>query len=259
MKIVMLGSGNTATILSVLIKSAGHELVQIISRNPDNAKQLASLYGAKTGSLSDTEYEEADMYIVALNDAALDSIHKNSALKDKFVVHTAGAVSMNVLKNCSDKFGVLYPLQSLSKVTTHVPEIPFLVDGNTQENRHKILGFAKSLSGKVIEADDKQRLNYHVAAVFVSNFSNHMYALGELFCQKERLEFEALFPLINEVNERIKNHSPFLTQTGPAIRNDVFTLNRHLQALAPYPELRYTYLKMTESIIKIHGKEKEST
>ena len=250
----MLGSGNTATVLSALIKRAGHELVQVVSRKIENARLLASLYGASAASLSDVTFAEADMYIVALNDAVLDRIGKIDGLKNKFVVHTAGAVSINSLKDCSDKYGVLYPLQTLSKFTEHIPEIPFLVDGNTQEICHKILGFAKSLSGKVIEANDKERLGYHVAAVFVSNFSNHMYALGELLCKKERLEFQSLLPLIKEVNDRVTKYSPFLTQTGPAIRDDVFTLNRHLQVLAPYPELRYAYLKMTESIIKVHGK-----
>ena len=250
----MLGSGNTATVLSVLIKKAGYELVQVISRDIENAKVLASLYNAAYGTLTDTRFSEADIYIIALNDAALDKIEKIPALKNKFVVHTAGAISINALKDCSDSYGVLYPLQTLSKFTDHVPEIPFLVDGNTQEVCHKILGFAKSLSGKVIEANDKERLSYHVAAVFVSNFSNHMFALGELFCKKERVEFNSLLPLINEVTHRVNHYSPFLTQTGPAIRDDVFTLNRHLQALTPYPELRYAYLKITESIIKVHGK-----
>ena len=250
----MLGSGNTATVLSVLIKKAGHELVQVVSRNIENARSLAAVYGAASGSLKDPQFLEADLYILALNDSALESLDKITGIKNKFIVHTAGSVSINVIKDSSDRYGVLYPLQTLSKFTEHVPEIPFLVDGNTQENRHKILGFAKSLSGKVIEANDKERMGYHVAAVFVSNFSNHMYALGELFCKKERLEFNSLLPLINEVTDRVNQYSPFLTQTGPAIRDDVFTLNRHLQALAPYPELRYVYLKMTESIIKVHGK-----
>lgn len=250
----MLGSGNTATVLSALIKKAGHELVQVLSRKIENARSLASLYGAASGSLFDPVYCEADIYILALNDAALDNVSKFTGLKNKFVVHTAGSVSINVLKDCSEKFGVLYPLQTLSKFTEHIPEIPFLVDGNTREICHIILGLARSFSGKVIEANDKERLGYHVAAVFVSNFSNHMYALGELFCNKERLEFKTLLPLINEVNDRVNHYSPFLTQTGPAMRDDVFTLNRHLQILAPYPDLRYTYLKMTESIIKVHGK-----
>jgi len=254
MRVVMLGSGNTGTVLSKVIFNAGHEIVQVVSRNEENARALASNYNASTAPLNAATFSDADIYIVALNDAALDHIENIPALRDKLVVHTAGAVSINSLKDITSTFGVLYPLQSLSKFTDSIPEIPFLVDGNNQEIMHKVLGFAKTLSGSVIEANDAERLNYHVAAVFVSNFTNHLYALAELFCNKERLNFNNLLPLIDETTQRAKTLSPFLTQTGPAIRDDIYTLNRHLQALASTPDLKYVYLKLSESIIKQHGK-----
>lgn len=254
MRVVILGSGNTATVLCEVIAKAGHQIVQIASRNEVNAQSLAGIYGATYTSLTVSQFLEADIYIVALHDAALDHIEKIPALKNKFVVHTAGAVSINSLKGCSEKYGVIYPLQTLSKFSNHIPEIPFLVDGNNQETLHRVLGFAKTLSKNVIEANDSERLNYHVAAVFVCNFTNHMYALTETFCGKERLDFKNLLPLINETTSRLKEVSPFLSQTGPAIRDDIFTLNRHLQTLTAYPELKYIYLKLSESIIKFHEK-----
>lgn len=254
MKVVMLGSGNTATVLCEIIAKAGHDIVQVVSRNEENARSLASSYFAGTASLTVPEFAEADIYIIALNDAALDHVENIPALKNKLVVHTAGSVSISVLDEITSAYGVLYPLQTLSKFSNHLPEIPFLVDGNDKETLHQILGFAKSLSPKVIEANDAQRLKYHIAAVFVSNFANHIYALAELFCDKERLDFKALAPLIEETTQRAKEISPFLTQTGPAMRDDVFTISKHLQALSPNPDIKYIYLKLSESIIKFHGK-----
>lgn len=253
MKVVILGSGNAATVLSELIKKGGHKIVQVVSRNEAHAKELASSFNATTASLKVPRFAEADIYIIALHDAVLDHIENIPALKGKFVVHTAGSISINALKSCSDTYGVLYPLQSLSKSTDYIPEVPFLVDGNNQEVLHKVLGFAKTLSSNVIEANDAERLNYHVCAVFVNNFTNHLFAIAEKFCEKERIEFKNLLPLINETIRRTATISPSLTQTGPAIRNDTFTLNRHLQALSGNPEMRYLYLKLTESIIKFHG------
>ena len=254
MKIVMLGSGNTATVLCELINKAGYEITQVLSRDFDHARELANKYNTLAGTIYDTTFQEGDFYIAALHDAALDHIEKIPGLKDKMVLHTAGSVSINALKDCSNTYGVMYPLQTLSKYSDEIPEIPFLVDGNTQEVKHRILGLAKSLSGNVIEANDTERLNYHVAAVFAGNFTNHLYAIADLFCQKERLEFRNLNPLMKEVFDRAIKYSPFLTQTGPAMRDDVFTLNKHLQALASHPDYKYIYLKLTESIIKLHGK-----
>lgn len=253
MRVVMLGSGNAATVLCELIAKAGHEIIQVASRNEEHARQLAATYIANTSSLKVDHFDEADIYIIALHDAALDHIENIPALRGKFVVHTAGSISINALKSCSDTYGVLYPIQSLSKYIDHIPEVPFLIDGNNQQVLQRISDFAKTFSSKVVGANDTERLNYHISAVFVNNFTNHLYAMAELFCGKERIDFNNLLPLINETSERLQKVSPFLTQTGPAIRNDTFTLNRQLEALSGNPEMKYLYLKLTESIMKLHG------
>lgn len=253
MKVVMLGSGNAATVLCELIKKGGHEIVQVVSRDEDHAMKLAKNFDATTASLKAPGFAEADIYIIALHDAALDHIENIPALSGKFVVHTAGSISINALKSCSYTYGVLYPLQSLSKATDYLPDVPFLVAGNNQDVLQRVISFAKTLSTKVIEANDAERLNYHVCAVFANNFTNHLFAIAEKFCEKERIEFKNLLPLITETIQRTATTSSSLTQTGPAIRNDTFTLNRHLQALSVNPDMKYLYLKLTESIMKFHG------
>lgn len=254
MKVVIVGSGNVATVLSTIIQKAGHEIVQIVSRNIDHAKALASRFNVKGVGLAEPQFEPADIYIVVLNDAALDSIEKIAALKNKFVVHTAGSVSKDVLKNISSTYGVLYPLQSLSTEAQHLPQVPFLIEGNTKETLHKITEFARTLSNQVTPATEQERLYYHIAAVIAGNFTNHLYAIAESFCVKENVDFKYLLPLINEVTARVNTNSPLDLQTGPAMREDIFTLNRHLQALTPHPELKYLYLKLSESILKLYNK-----
>lgn len=254
MNVVILGSGNTATVLCKVIAKAGHTIVQISSRNEQNAKALADSYSAIFSGLSVPQFADADIYIIALHDVSLDHPEKFPGLKNKLVVHTAGAVSINALKNISENYGVLYPLQTLSKYSSHIPEIPFLVDGSNGRSLNIITGFAKTLSDNVHKANDKERLNYHVAAVFVSNFTNHIYSMAEMFCKQENLDWQTLFPIINETTARAQKISPFESQTGPALRDDIFTLNRHLQVLSSYPDLKYIYLKLSESIIKSHRK-----
>lgn len=254
MKVVIVGSGNVANSLCMLSHKAGHEIVQVVSRNIEHAKALAAKFNTSSATLTAPEFEEADIYIISLTDAALGSVQKITALKGKFIVHTAGAVSMDVLRNCSSTYGILYPLQTLTKLTEQVPEIPFLIEGNTKETVHRIVEFARTLSTTTILADETQRLHYHVAAVFVGNFTNHLYAITENFCEKENIDFKNLLPLINEVTSRINHYSPREVQTGPAIREDIFTINRHLQTLSAHPDLKYLYLKLSESILKLYEK-----
>lgn len=256
MKVVTVGSGNVAHVLCALIQRAGHQITQIVSRNIDHARELASKYDAQSGTLSDENFADADIYIIAVTDAALESSERLKGLRNKFIVHTAGSVSINVLKPCSPTYGVLYPLQTLSKETEHIPDIPFLIEGNNKETLEKIREFANSLSDKVIDSTDDERLRYHVGAVFAGNFTNHLYAVAEAFCKKEKINFKNLFPLMNEVTNKVKDFSPQEVQTGPAIREDIVTLNRHLQTLGAHPDFKYVYLKLSESILKLHEKNK---
>ncbi|MEO8568098.1 MAG: DUF2520 domain-containing protein, partial [Ginsengibacter sp.] len=185
-----------------------------------------------------------------------ESIEKVKGFKNKLIVHTAGSVPMDVLKSCSSTYGVMYPLQTLSKETDHSPEIPFLVGGNNTETLNQVTEFASTLSDKVIPTNDAERLHYHIAAVFAGNFTNHLMAMAESFCEKEKIDFKVLLPLINEVTYKASHFSPSEVQTGPAIREDIVTLNRHLQALSPHADLKYMYLKISESILKLHQKKK---
>ena len=194
--------------------------------------------------------KSADLYLVALNDTALYDLNTSFHLGNKLILHTAGSVPKDILKDISINYGVLYPLQSLRKEMNYLHEIPFLIDGNTEENITLIEEFAKTISDTVTKSSDEERLKLHVAAVVVSNFTNHLYALAEEFCINENIDFKLLVPLIKETAARIENYSPEEVQTGPAMRNDIFTLDKHLRLLSNHPKLKYIYLKLTDSIMK---------
>lgn len=130
-----------------------------------------------------------------------------------------------------------------------IPSIPFLVDGNSPDVTEFIRVFALSLSPHVTITNDDERLKLHTAAVIVSNFTNHLYAIAEEFCESEKIDFGLLRPLIMETAQRLESISPSAVQTGPAIRKDIHTLDKHLRLLSAYPKLRTTYLRLTDSIM----------
>lgn len=254
MKVALVGSGNVATVLAKVIHNAGHEIVQVLGRNENHAKLLADKFNCSYGSFKTTTYKDADIYLLAITDTALYHLDQYVQLDKKLVVHTAGSVSKEVLKNISSQYGIIYPLQSLIKTAEKLPEIPLLIDGSNEQIIATIQDFAKTLSGNVTVADDQERLKFHVAAVLVNNFTNHLFAMADEFCEKESIDFKKLYPLIDETVNRIKINSPGEVQTGPAIREDIYTLGKHLQILSAHPDLKYLYLKLSESILKLHQK-----
>lgn len=255
MKIGIIGSGNVATVLGKIIQTKGHEIVQVLSRNIDNAKALAEKLNCDFGSIKNTSFKDADIYLLTVIDTALYHLDQEVQLGDKLVVHTAGSVSKNVLKNISTNYGVLYPLQSLTKeISGDALKIPLLIDGSSDEVTNYIRQFANSLSEKVVIAGDEDRMAYHVAAVLVNNFTNHLFTMADNFCDKEGIDFKELFPLIDTTIKKLKQNSPMKNQTGPAVREDIYTLGKHLQILSAYPDIKYLYLKLSESILKYHHK-----
>ncbi len=247
MDVAIIGSGNVATVLGRLIAKT-HRIVHVCSRNPEHAAILAREFECTHSDLENISQVSADIYLIAVSDAALENL-ASFHVHDKLVVHTAGSVSIDVLKNVSHNYGIIYPLQSLRKEMAVVPQIPLLADGNTADNFYAIEAFAKTISTDVKRADDEQRLKLHTAAVIVSNFTNHLYSMAEEFCNKEHVDFDLLKPLILETALRIQHESPGKLQTGPAIRKDIQTLDKHLRLLSNYPKLRTTYLRLTDSIM----------
>ena len=249
MKIVIIGSGNVATVLARLCQKNNHQVIQVMSRHTENAKILADELGCSYTNYDGITDMSADIYIVAISDGVLFDLNKSFSLSNKLIVHTAGSVSKDVLQNISTNYGILYPFQSLRKEIQTIPEIPFIIDGNTNDTVTLIEDFAKTLSPLVKRLAEEDRFKLHVSGVFVNNFTNHLYAVAEDFCIKENLDFKLLFPLIQSTAQRIKEISPKDIQTGPAHRNDVFTLDKHLRLLSAHPKLKYLYLKLTDSIM----------
>jgi predicted short-subunit dehydrogenase-like oxidoreductase (DUF2520 family) len=247
MNVVFIGSGNVATVLGQKALLAGHQIIQVISRNADDRRALAAAWHCKEGELADID-RKADLYIIAVSDSAIQSLSDSVSLDKKLVVHTAGSVSIDVLGKASSNFGVLYPLQSLRKEIGARVEIPLLIDANTPETLTLLTDFAKTISPMVDIADDRTRFKLHIAAIIVNNFTNHLYALTENYCQTEHVDFSLLMPLIRETANRLDGFSPAKMQTGPAIRQDEKTIDSHLALLAGFPELKKIYQLFTRSI-----------
>jgi len=248
MDIVIIGTGNTATVLGRKLRSAGHRILQIFGRDSKAASELAYELGTESTNYWNVVNRNADLYILAVSDIAVEEVFSELQLEDKTVVHTAASVPLGVLKGKSAHYGVLYPLQSLKKEVRHLPEIPVIIDASDKRTLDLLDVLAHTVSDRVFVASDEMRMKLHLAAVMVNNFTNHLYALIEKYCKDEGLDFYLLLPLIKETALRLDEISPAKTQTGPAIRDDQATIEKHLALLQKYPQLRKLYEQFTESI-----------
>jgi predicted short-subunit dehydrogenase-like oxidoreductase (DUF2520 family) len=249
MEIVIIGAGNAAAVLGRKFKTADHHILQVVSRNASAASELAYEWNTVSTNYLSAINTNAEVYIIAVADDAIAEVAKDLKLPGKVVAHTAASVSMDILKAITKHYGVFYPLQSLRKDIKDLPDIPVFWEGNDDKAKKTLETLAHSIAEeKVTEAGDDARLKLHVAAVIVSNFPNHLYALAEEYCRKEGLDFKQLLPLIEETAIRIKDISPAQAQTGPAIRHDDETIQKHIALLKDYPQMKKIYELISESI-----------
>jgi predicted short-subunit dehydrogenase-like oxidoreductase (DUF2520 family) len=256
MKVVIIGSGNVATVLGKKMKAKGVEILQVLSPNQETGTKLSAVLCSTYASNLLNVSLEGEIYMIAVPDKVISSIAANLKLNDKYVVHTAGSVSIKVLNQdgiASCKHGVIYPLQTLNKNNINLPTIPVLIDGDSTETKKELSKFCSLWADNYLFANDDERLKMHVAAVISTNFTNYMYTVAEQFCSSEKLNFNMLLPLIEETALRLKSNFPQDVQTGPAVRGDVTTVDNHLALLQKYPEIQEVY-KMLSSKIAEHFK-----
>lgn len=224
--VLIVGSGNVAS----------HLVRAFLSVKKINILQISSR------DLKSIPY--ADITILAVSDDAIAEV--SSKITNEFVVHTSGSVALKALQNTTRK-GVFYPLQTFSKdKVVDFSQIPFCLEAENKEDLKTLTRLASLLSEKIYNINSEQRKILHVAAVFVNNFTNHLFKIGSNLCEKHEIPFEILGPLIDETTNKIKVLHPSEAQTGPASRKDKKTIKNHLNLLDKKEQAIYKTL--TKSI-----------
>lgn len=241
----IIGSGNVAQHLILAFENANSiSLLQVLARDKN---KVISLVDAKKIITRYDQLQEADLYIISVSDDVIEEVATQIPFQNKLVVHTSGSIPMTALSS-HNRQGVFYPLQTFSKgKSIDFKSVPICIESNADEDLHLIEKVAKTLSEHVYSLNSEQRKALHVAAVFVNNFTNHLYQIGADLCQKQNLPFAILKPLIKETAEKVMTLSPTEAQTGPAKRHDHLTIASHL-ALLEDENQKEIYTLLTKSI-----------
>jgi predicted short-subunit dehydrogenase-like oxidoreductase (DUF2520 family) len=245
--IVLLGFGNVSFhLINALNEVHKNTVIQIYNRHNISLNSELNHIPFTTDV---SKIKDADLYIIAIPDDSITAFSEILPLKNKLVVHTSGSVSMDALSEKNRK-GVFYPLQTFSKNrAVNFKNIPICIEATEATDLNLLINLGKTLSEKVVEINSEERSKLHLAAVFVNNFVNHLYAIGDDILSKNKLSFDLLQPLIEETASKIITLSPSKVQTGPASRGDQKTIEKHLHLLKEGPNW-VLYEQLTKSITK---------
>lgn len=254
LKIALIGTGNLAW---HLVKATQGTLVQwtgVWSRNLNHLESFCKEWNLPMLTSINHIDDSTDLIILAITDDAISSI--DHLIPQQFtVVHTAGAVSIDQLHRPSR--GVIWTLQTLRKnQMVRLGDAPFFIESTNEETQNKIEHFLNFFGAKAHHSSSESRSKIHLAAVFANNFSNHLFTLANEILKKENIPFDVLLPILTVQIEKLKTKDSKDIQTGPAFRNDQFTISKHLELLKDSPELSEVYACLTEAIIKFYHDQK---
>lgn len=265
--ISFIGYGNVAYRLAISLQKYGHKIDCICGRDANKAKKLAYILNKEEhsaneqdalpsqvfGSVDYANAAKSEIVILAVSDGAISKVARgfNLICKQKgsfpLVLHCSGATPLEVLKEFPN-YGVLYPLMTLSATKpVDFKMIPFFIESSSKEVSALLENICISFNAEYREIDSKERAQLHVAAVYVSNFINYLTGLAFDLSKPNHI---ALMPLAIETIRKAFLYEPHLVQTGPAIRGDINTINKHLKLLENFPEHKEVYELLTGNISK---------
>ncbi len=238
-RVVIIGSGGVAEALSGgVAQSENLTLVQVYGRNTQRVVEISHLANCP---IYDT-LQVADIYIVAVSDRAVGEVtHALNFPTNSVVVHTAGSVAMDAIDH--PRRGVLYPLQSFTPGRKiKIKDVPFFVEGVDEQTTQLIEQVAGELSPSVMRMNSEGRKTLHLCGVFASNFVNAIYASSADIARSADIPFDLLKPLIRESCDKAMSvENPRTVQTGPAVRGDIETQQRHIDMLRGDENLEKIY------------------
>lgn len=254
--ITIIGAGNVAYHLCKAFIEKGISPQQVFVRNKSKAESFNKMGVEVVRNAVDIK--KSDLFILAVND---DSIADAAALLpagDAIVVHTSGSMPCEILKDFSPNYGVFYPLQTFSlEREVEFKAIPIFIEGADPATEMRLKNLASLLSESVIQSTNLDRRLLHLAAVYVSNFSNALFGIAYQILEENQLSFEHLAPLMRETVEKAIAKNPLGGQTGPARRNDKETIAAQLNLLKSSPAEKEIYEMLTKYIInKYHTPQK---
>jgi len=247
------GAGRVAEALCKELFHAGLSIDKVVSTTEVTGKQLAATCKAE---LSDTLSfpVTTKIILVSVPDHSLQAVLNEIQCSDEtLVAHTAGSFGLDIFPDKIKRKGIFYPLQTFSKNRkVSFTDLPFLIEASDDESSLILQSLAESVKGKVYFVDTDQRRMLHLSAIFVNNFTNYMLTVGKEVALKAGFSFEILVPLLKETISKALDTGPENSQTGPAVRNDQNTIEKHLELLSFSPELQKIYNEMTQSIMEYY-------
>jgi predicted short-subunit dehydrogenase-like oxidoreductase (DUF2520 family) len=268
MKIGIIGTGKVGTSLAAVLKSKGFHIAAVSDMAEASLKNAERYLGKNvlyTQNNTDV-VAAADAIAITTQDSFIQGVAaeinaKVERLDRKLIFHTSGADPSSVLIPLNEKgafLGSLHPLQTFPDIDSAIGVLQdtcIFVEGD-KDAVPLLRHLGDHIGAKVYTIAGKDKVLYHLSAVFVCNLLSALFCSGQGLMEKINIDFEPFLPIIRATVYNIENKGPLASLTGPIVRGDVKTVKAHLASIDDMELHKKVYKALSEVAVQMAAERK---
>lgn len=242
-RVGFIGAGRVGTTLGKYFHDHNALVAGYYSRSEESARASAIFTDtACYSSIAELTYD-CNMLFITVPDGLIESVWNEVSKYDingKCICHCSGAMSSSVFNNITGHGAFGYSIHPLCAVSSkensykNFSDVFFAVEGS-DEYRDRIIDWLSAMGNPVSGIASDKKVMYHAAAVLASNLGVALYNMAAGILADCGIEADtagkALSGLFLGNCQNIVSQGPVKALTGPVDRNDINTINKHMEAL----------------------------
>lgn len=242
-KFGFIGAGKVGFSLGKYFVENGIRITGYYSRNHNSSKEAADFTGTNHFLTLKKLIEKSDGIIITTPDTEILGVWneiKELSIQNKLICHCSGLLSSEIFSDIS-KFGAypysIHPMFAISDKYNSYKNLEqaFITIEGDEKYINELALIVRSLGNEVKIIDKNNKSLYHLASVVSSNLVLGLINNGVNYLKQcgfeENLAIDALYPLIINNIENIKNKGIVNSLTGPLERGDLGTIMAHAACL----------------------------
>jgi predicted short-subunit dehydrogenase-like oxidoreductase (DUF2520 family) len=268
--VAIIGPGRVGQALGKLLADAGVPISFVAARRPAAARRAIGFIGRGTPlALNSPQLTHASILLLTTADAALQPVARHLAAlssdwSGRVVLHTCGSLPSTVLQPLRRRgaaIGSLHPFQTIPSPLAGIRNLRgcfWGIEGDPAA-REVAARWVKALGGLAFPLRASQKTLYHAAAFLVCPTLVTLMDRSAALLRHAGVPARIARPMLGRfVEETVRNFVELggrRSLTGPAVRGDWPTIQRHLRALRrPFPDIIPLYLALVRAMLCLTGR-----
>lgn len=253
-RIAIVGAGRLARVLAVALRESGYTISEIVSRDTPGARRQARLLAREVNARALTIHTaalDADVLWFCVPDCEIRAAANAAAVRKaspQYAFHSSGALpsgELEPLRKQGAEAASVHPLMTFVPGSRPaLAGVPFALEGD-RDAVQMARRIVRDLGGESFLLRASRKAAYHAWATFTSPLWLAFLVTLEETARSAGLTMNdarrLCLPILRQTLENYVSLGPRHSFSGPLIRGDVDTVEKHLGVLRRQPRVREVY------------------